>query len=72
MLFLINLKTKCKTNLKNYFKKNFIRNLFKKLFTRHACQQQDMLVNIKRKIINTAIVTINIIKTITMPIIYFI
>ena len=61
-----------KNKYKKVFKKNFIRNLCTKLFTRHACQQQDMLVNIKRKIINTAIVTINIIKTITMPIIYFI
>ena len=77
MFFLINLTTKCKTNLRDY-----LRNNSEEIHLRSYLQ--DMLVNIIRKkeisnrmfvicIINTAIITINTIKTITMPIIsYFI
>ena len=78
MLFLINLATKCKTNLRNYLRNNNLKEIYLRNYL------QDMHVNIIRKIkissrifviriitIITAIITINTTKTSTNHLIIY-
>ena len=72
--FFVNLTTKCKTNLKTYFRNNleeiYLRNLQDTLFNiiRRKYQAEYLLF---ARIINTAIITIKTIKTITIAIISY-